>query len=213
LNILSIDWDFFFSGASEFGGGCSYCSWKGCKRFWDDENYYPRPKVRDDVERPEADPFDQLFGHPVDVHKAELYVAECHADIWPILTEKCFVAHLDAHADTASEFSTEFRWNSKKPWQDFLYCGNWLRRAQQRKRTSSKWLIDPIEIEFGFKRKHAWTRKRYKRVFICQSKPWTPRGWDRRFYQFVRQVHDHLGGEIAFLGPHAKRLEGGYLNT
>jgi len=222
-NVLSIDWDFFFDGAGDIAGSCVPCSWLDV--YCDGGNLFrdhPRPLISR-VTAPsrmlhQLDAGEYLQGStssPVDFLRelqikkgAPVSVAECHADIWPVLSRNCHVLNIDAHEDREahwldSPFEPKLIDGKVNPWH-FLHCGCWCSFAEEHKEISMRWVGQWSSL------KQDDLARVYDQVFICQSLPYTPAGYDRRFYKFLVKMHARCGGKIEFLGPHYRRLRHGY---
>lgn len=125
-NILSVDWDVFFRGPEMLGSTANACSWN-CKECikTDDEN--ARPYIGNEhtewdahaVNKVCADPHTLLS--PFHYENADLYVAECHADIYSIIGRRDRIVNLDAHPDM---------WEATG---EKLGCGSWGFRRTQNK--------------------------------------------------------------------------------
>jgi hypothetical protein len=89
----------------------------------------------------------------------------------------------------------------------WVRCGSWAALAQDHLGIKYEH-YNLADIELGA---HA-SRRLYKKIFVCQSRPWTPGGgWDRRFYCFLRDLYVRLGcRSVDFLGPHTGRLRRGF---
>lgn len=213
-NVLSIDWDCFFVGADEVDALCGSCSWSCTGRENDDAT---RPRVGaavtfgydfDHVEAnswlkdPDALPQLSVRGFPR-VTDAALSVAECHADVWSTLQPGDAVFNFDAHNDYNEPGLTEQqeRQERKTRKPHSLHCGSWAYYAEKLKRCRYKWLYGDHRLKGN---------RRFHKIFVCQSRPWTPRGYDGRFYRFLVQLQQKTGGSVEFVGSHRQRLRAGY---
>jgi hypothetical protein len=97
------------------------------------------------------------------------------------------VVNIDEHEDESSE--------------DNLSCGTWAVKAQDYKNIEYKWIGHP---------NRRVPPRRYSLVFLCLSKPWTPRELDYLFFRMVRQWEQRTGFEPRFVGPWRRNLEALY---
>lgn len=212
MNILSIDWDVFFPGATDVHGRCGACSW-WCESCDDGPSLeHKRPGVTtlskwweyDAVRAPADDPVKMLRRPKLPKTKAPtLCCAECHADIWPLIGRRDFVLNVDAHHDCWDTCANEDLVNYPDDWRRWVHCGNWAYLAQEQLGVQYQHYSDE-NLAIG----DPWTRHTFQKVFVCQSRPWTPTGWDRRFYRFLRDLYRALGCKsVEFLGPHAARIQ------
>lgn len=203
--ILSIDWDNFFGGADDVSHGCLSCSWlnRGCNGNDEDRRRSCRPVVDErshvfnGVLPPRDRPIDSIKKLELAYHRElSLFVAECHADILDVIADKDTVVNIDAHSDDGS-FGSE------------ITCGNWADHAYADCKISYYWVggVGDLGTDILQERIHHLGKSCFDKVFICQSRPWTPVGWDRMFYDFVAELGVRLGvGEISVLGPERERI-------
>lgn len=218
-NILSIDWDAFFVGSGSISEACGACSWS-CSDATCTASRRPQviPKPHSMAWHPynTVYPYSDLCNGALakliasfKIEDASLYIAECHADIWQIIQNFEFILNIDAHEDYGA-LTTRGKYHHRRgsSFEHWVHCGNWAGLAARLLYCDYEWAcanenyskIKLYGVPRGARNRH------YRKVFICQSRPWTPAGYDQHFYEFVRTVKKRTRS-ITFLGPHANRLK------
>lgn len=221
-SVLSIDWDFFFPGAEAIGGDCFSCSWRqkcalapktACKRAVRPVTTTAElsPFGRDgQVLPPKGEPYKRLLNLGLDPStfvSAALYVAECHADILPLIGRQAEVVNLDAHDDFNGAC---YDGHSRPP----LMCGSWAVLGMQRKRIRHyQWIVhnrakhwDLTNLRLGrlYEYDGDWGPKvwpsRFDCVFVCWSRPWTPKQHDTDLARFCRRLSLVTGSPVQVIG-------------
>jgi hypothetical protein len=206
-NVLSIDWDCFFNLDMLSCGSRLTCSWN-CPDCAEVEKRPSLSKTARDISKPAwyfqdgRTPIDALRG--LDLKEADFYVAECHADIWPILSRKDRIVNLDSHDDYGSFYWSDF---SEDHWRKTVNCGGWAEAAECVKECTYYWGC-PRGDRGGFiVGARNWKCWRYHKVFVCQSRPWTPDSFDDKFFAFLVVLAARIGYAPEFIGPDKSNLQ------
>jgi hypothetical protein len=212
FSVLSVDWDYFFE-ARGWLGLCRACSWSKKCRGYDSEGAVCalRPQRRGSVSSSAPldtsvdddlgigyrfSPRSDFYGviHPSLLERADLFVAECHADIYPLLGEGSFVINLDSHEDASCS--------------DTISCGSWAYMGLAAGRISHyQWLYDsPLAVSNWGKNDYDQVKlplqlpDHFDAVFVCWSRPWTPQAEDDQLCNLVQGLSTITGTEPVPLG-------------
>jgi hypothetical protein len=215
--VLSIDWDFFFPEANSVDGNCRFCSWhKSCKNNNGESLCDSRPTVLnrasagcryDQVGSPSRCDFSRFKPYgltPRRLHGADLFVAECHADIYSLLGTATQVVNFDAHDDYGDH-----------DWQ--LCCGSWAGQGIKTRKIShyqwvSNYIHDLKEAEHFYSTKDFCESgclhlpSHFNAVFLCLSRPWTPKSYDRHFARFCHELEEISGKAAVVIGRDQRTL-------
>jgi hypothetical protein len=229
-SVLSIDWDWFFPGAENIEGNCSSCSWRQKCTNVPQKAYKRavRPVTASEAScfsSPEqvlplkGEPYKRLLDLGLDtstIASTALYVAECHADILPLIGHQAEVVNLDAHDDfngfcydgcnrpplTCGSWAimgmlrgqiAHYQWldNQRHGWQQRAKCWDYNHKLPT--------TVDNL-LEYSGDRKPKVWPLRFDCIFVCWSRPWTPKQHDADLAQFCRWLAFVTGSPAQVIG-------------
>lgn len=183
LDILSIDWDYFFPNAALYDWGVNEELPICYEKIWAtrcfDKNLLSKKLMLDEYKPSIPRKFWNIV-----TNKPKIFVADSHAFIWHILKQGSTVWNLDAHHDC--EYSGIV---------DEVHCGNWALTGilskliaeyhviypKWRERTPEKKPSSEV-VDFSYSLPEP---REYDAIFICRSSCWTPPWADYKFRKFV----------------------------